>query len=70
MSTTQQDAEELVRKLEAISINPDPILALYDNAIQRRLVEAARKLSYALESQGDTVWRVGMAVSEPRDIVL
>ncbi|KAK7752639.1 hypothetical protein SLS62_005408 [Diatrype stigma] len=67
MSITQQDAAELTGKLEAISINPDLILALDNDATRRRLCEAARKLSYALEAQGDTVWRVEMS---PLELVL
>lgn len=70
MSMTQQDAVELAKKLEAISVNPEPILALEDDATRRRLGEAARKLSHSLEATGDTVWRVGNSVSEYHDIAL
>lgn len=65
MATKVQAAMDLAERLEAIIAHPEKILDLKDNAIRRRLREAGRKLSHAMEDSGDTTHRIANAVSHP-----
>lgn len=62
MSIDPQEASSLIQKLEAIIADPDAILSLKDDTIRRRLREAGRKVSIAMESAGDATHRIANTV--------
>ncbi|KAI1759503.1 putative sterigmatocystin 8-O-methyltransferase precursor [Hypoxylon sp. FL1150] len=58
MASAKDEAQALVEKIEAIIKEPQAILDLQDDALRRKLREAGRKLSLAMEAPGDTVHRI------------
>lgn len=62
MASTKGEAQSLIEKIEAVIKQPQAILDLQDDAIRRKLREAGRKLSLAMEAPGDTVHRVSNTV--------
>ena len=59
---TIEEATALISKLERLADSP-PSDVIADSAMRRKLREAAKNLSIALEMPGDTVHRIGNAVS-------
>jgi hypothetical protein len=55
------DPLELLQQLEILTKNP-PRDVLADDALRRKLRDAARNLSIAMETPGDTVHRIGSLV--------
>ncbi len=55
------DPSALVQQLEILTKNP-PHDVLADDAVRRKLRDAARNLSIAMETPGDTVHRIGSLV--------
>jgi hypothetical protein len=67
MISTEIPASDLANKLESLAANCETVLQ--DDATRRRLRDAARNLSIALEMPGDTVHRVmntvrGISIAE------
>jgi hypothetical protein len=60
-----QEATALIEKLEHLTENPSQDV-LADSSIRRRLREAAKNFSIALEMPGDTVHRIGNTVGFSR----
>ncbi|KAI1499972.1 S-adenosyl-L-methionine-dependent methyltransferase [Biscogniauxia marginata] len=58
MALKLDDANVLAEKIEAVISNPELITALPDDAIRRRLRDAGRKLSLALEARTDAIHRI------------
>lgn len=66
MAANPQDAVILAERLEAIINSPGAIHGLKDDAVRRRLREAGRKLSLAMEDAGDTTHRIANTVRDPK----
>ncbi|KAF3761234.1 S-adenosyl-L-methionine-dependent methyltransferase [Cryphonectria parasitica EP155] len=64
MEFNLQDAASFAEKLDALVANPDLVLQLEDDVLRRRLREAGRKLSRAMESAGDTTHRLNNTTLE------
>ncbi len=64
MSFGVDEARVLVEKIEAINSNPHAVSELQHDGMRRRLREAARRLSYAMEEPGDTINRLAHTVSD------
>jgi len=58
MVFNQEDIAALAEKIEAIVDSPQFVTDLQDDALRRRLREAGRKLSLAMEVVGDTTHRI------------
>ncbi|KAJ1561231.1 hypothetical protein HK405_004538 [Cladochytrium tenue] len=58
VAITNDEANTLAAKLEALAANPDLLAGLTDDNARRRLREASRKLSIAVEIKGDTINRI------------
>lgn len=58
-----EDAETLLSKLESLTNDP-PSELLKNDALRRKLREAAKNASIALEIPGDTMHRITNAVRE------
>lgn len=60
---TIDEATALISRLEYLTKNP-PEHVLADSSVRRKLREAAKNFSIALEMPGDTVHRIGNTVSK------
>ncbi|KAI0009686.1 putative sterigmatocystin 8-O-methyltransferase precursor [Xylariaceae sp. FL0662B] len=58
MSLSLADAQALAEKIEAINRSEHFLSELKDDATRRRLREAGRRLSLAMEESGDTIHRI------------
>lgn len=63
MSLSTEEALALAERIENALNCPDPASNLGDDNIRRRLREAGRKLSLAMEAPGDTIHRINNTVS-------
>jgi len=66
MVFNQEDIAALAEKIEAIVDSPQFVTDLQDDALRRRLREAGRKLSLAMEVVGDTTHRICKTVTTTR----
>lgn len=63
MALDIESIQSFTDKLEMLVANPNLIWQLEDDTLRRRLREASRKLSRAMENTGDTTHRLNNTVS-------
>lgn len=63
MSLNPDEALALAERIEQIVNRTDLTVNLYDDNLRRRLREAGRQLSLAMEAPGDTIHRINNTVS-------
>ncbi|KAL8996039.1 MAG: hypothetical protein Q9169_004351 [Polycauliona sp. 2 TL-2023] len=61
MSPQLNEAISLADHLESLALSPHPVLGTQDDSLRRRLRDAARNLSLALEAPADTIHRIAWA---------
>ena len=66
---TVEEAMTLANKLESLAERPHPGVTA-DSSVRMRLREAAKNFSIALEMPGDTVHRIGNAVSSSEEFAI
>ena len=63
MSSQVNEARSLADNIESLIGTPQAITGLVDDSLRRRLREAGRNLSLAMEAPADTIHRIAWAVS-------
>ena len=63
MSSRVNEARSLADNIESLIETPQAITGLADDSLRRRLREAGRNLSLAMEAPADTIHRIAWAVS-------
>jgi hypothetical protein len=68
-SLTVEEVTALIAKLESLTKNP-PSSILSNDSLRRKLREAGKDFSIAMEAPGDTVHRIGNTVNIAHNIAM